>query len=274
MNFFDGQTFVTGGLAPRMSGMFRATAIYYGVQYNHSGRFSLQVDHGSVHTAEGPYAFFTSPGHYYEYGCGDDETRSHNHICSLGPRCQRYIETGLFQVERPSPLIPVRNPERFLATLRELITLSRRVIPATPRMVLLYEDLLLQLYESENLVGRLPVWQEEFLRSLMSAIAAEPERPWDFAEQAAQCHVTQTHFRRIFKAVAGVPPLQFLIHQRLQLASQLLLDSPPRPIQVIAKECGIANQCYFSRLFRQHFHVSPFEFRHSMIGGVSTDVNG
>ena len=273
MNFFDGQTFVTGGVVPDTRGMFRATAIYYGVQYNHAGRFSLRVDHGPVHTAEGPHAFFTTPGHYYEYGSGDGETRCHCHICSLGTRCQRYVESGLFQSERPSPLISVRNPERFLATLSELVNLSRQVVPPSPRMVLLYEDLLLQLYESENVVGRLPVWQEEFLQRLMGEVAAAPERAWDFAEQASLCHVTPTHFRRIFKAVAGLPPQHFLIHQRLQSASQMLLEVPPRLIQYIAKRCGIANQCYFTRLFRHHFHVSPLEFRRSMIG-VSPNVSG
>ena len=266
MNFFDGQAFVAGGLEPEAHGMFRATAIYYGVQYNHCGRFSLRVDHGPVHTAEGPHAFFTVPGHYYEYGCGDDQTRSHNFICSLGPRCRRYLETGLFQATRSSPLIPVRNPERFLATLRELVTLSRRVVPATPRMVLLYEDLLLQLHESEQVVGRVPVWQEEFIKRLMGDIASAPERPWDFTAQAAKVHVTQTHFRRGFKAVAGTPPQQFLIHQRLRLASQLLLEMPPRSIKEIGESCGIGNQQYFSRLFRHHFHVSPLEFRRSMTG--------
>ena len=159
MNFFDGQDFVAGGLMPAARGMFRATAIYYGVQYNQSGHFMLRVDGGPVFEAAGPHAFFTTPGHYYEYGCKEDETRSHNHICCLGPRCERYVESGLFHSEREQPLISVRAPERFLATLRELVTLWRRGQPATPRMVLLYEDLLLQLYESEQSVGRLPVWQ-------------------------------------------------------------------------------------------------------------------
>lgn len=266
MNFFDGQDFVAGGLAPESRGMFRATAIYYGVQYNHSGRFSLQVDHGPVFTADGPHAFFTTPGHYYEYGGGDGEARCHCHICSLGPRCQRYIESGLFQSERPSPLIPVRSPERFLANLSELVNLSRQVVPPSPRMVLLYEDLLLQLYESENMVGRLPVWQEDFLNQLIGNIAASPERSWDFEAEAAQCHVTQTHFRRLFKAVTGLPPQQFLILQRLQSAAQLLLETPVRPVKTIAEACGIPNQFYFTRLFRKHFHVSPLEFRRSMTG--------
>lgn len=266
MNFFDGQDFMTGGLHPAFRGMFRATALYYGVQYNHSGRFTLRVDGGPVFEAEGPHAFFTAPGHYYEYGCSDEETRSHNHICCLGPRCERYVESGLFQTQREHPLISVRAPERFLATLRELVTLWRRGQPTTPRMVLLYEDLLLQLYESEQSVGRLPVWQEEFLNRLIGEISASPERPWDFGAQAAKCHVTPTHFRRIFKAVSGQPPQQFLLRQRLQAAAQLLLEMPPRPVREIGEACGIGNQYYFSRLFRRHFQVSPLEFRRSMAG--------
>jgi len=246
--------------------MHRGKALYYGVQYNHAGRFTFQVDHGELFSAEGPHAFFTSPGHYYEYGAPPGEFRSHHFVCSEGPRCRHYIEAGLFELDREPPLIPVREPEKFLATMTEILTLMRQPEVVPPRAVWLYEDLLLQLYESQKGRPRLPIWQEQFFADLVTEINEAPEREWDFNLQAARCSITETHFRRLFKLVTGLSPQQFLIQQRLQLAVRLLLEDPPMPVSVIAEASGIGGAYYFSRIFRERYHVSPTEFRRSLAG--------
>lgn len=251
---------------PECGTMHRGKAIYYGVQYNHSGRFTLQIDNGPVWSAEGPYAFFTTPGHYYEYGSPPGETRSHNFICSEGPRCKNYIESGLMNVNRASPLIPVREPEKFLVTITEILTLMRCHEMVPPRAFLLFEDLLLQLYESDNLAPHLPIWQERFFNELVSKIRKAPEKNWNFADCAKGCCITETHFRRLFKLVTGVPPQQFLIQLRLQMALQMLLRDSQNQISEIAKLSGIGNAYYFSRLFKARYHISPLSFRRSILG--------
>ena len=267
MNFFDGQVFVLGNSSPIHDAMHRGKALYYGIQYNHSGRFSYRRDHGELYFAEGPHAFFTVPGHYYEYGNPPGEPRSHHFICSEGPRCRRYLESGLFAADREPPLSPVKEPERFLATLTAILRLMRRPGPmTTPRAILLYEDLLLQLFESEHETPQLPIHQEAFFTELVAAVTRAPEKIWDFRRAAKQSNLTETHFRRLFKRITGLPPQQFLIRQRLQLAAQLLLEKPQLPISVVAETCGIGNAYYFSRMFRKYYHVPPLEFRRSLAG--------
>ncbi len=265
MNFFDGHIFVMGASHPKHGEIRRGDALYYGIQYNHSGRFTLQVDGGTVYRAEGPYAFFTSPGHFYEYGAPPGEFRSHHFICSEGPRMKQYVESGLFAKDRMPPLIPVRDPEKFLTTLTEILSLMRTKIP--PRAVLLYEDLLLQLYESDaGSNPRLPMWQEGFFVHLVKNIREKPEMAWDFREQAANCNITATHFRRLFKLISGFPPQQFLIRKRLDMAARLLAEEPHMSIGDIAEACGFRSIFYFSRVFHAEYHVCPQKFRCSIAG--------
>lgn len=57
-------------------------------------------------------------------------------------------------------------------------------------------------------------------------------------------------------------PQQYLIHLRIQLAKQLLVETP-LSITQIAEKCGYGDVFYFSNAFRKHTGVSPSTFRRS-----------
>ena len=78
--------------------------------------------------------------------------------------------------------------------------------------------------------------------------------------KSQECHVTLTHFRRIFKEVAGMAPLQFLLQCRLQKAADLLIHTTDS-VGRVAELSGIENPFYFSRLFKEKFYISPLEYR-------------
>ena len=159
-----------------------------------------------------------------------------------------------------NPLIPVRNPERFLQNMHSIIALTSRVGPVPPRAVLLYEDLLLQLHESREKALKLTPCQMPYLERLIDEIRLNPQNDWDFEKEAEECHITPTHFRRLFKEAAGLPPLQFLLQNRLQKAAGLLIHTSD-PVSIIAEESGIDNPFYFSRLFKEKYQISPLEYR-------------
>lgn len=54
----------------------------------------------------------------------------------------------------------------------------------------------------------------------------------------------------------------YLIHLRLQHASYLLQDRNLR-VKEIAQQVGYDDICYFSKLFKKHYEISP-----SMLRGV------
>ena len=48
---------------------------------------------------------------------------------------------------------------------------------------------------------------------------------------------------------------------RLEYAAKLLIEQPDKSIKQIATECGFSSHTYFSGCFRQHFDISPTDFR-------------
>lgn len=270
MDFFGGHTFSLYGSTPEHRGESHHVPVYFGVQYNHAGRFWLALDRGPRREYEGPCAFISHPGAFFEYGSFPGEARHHNFICSCGERIGRYVESGLLPVDDGEPVRRVADPERFLDTMLRIMKLLRRAAPLTPpRAVLLYEDLLLQLHESETKEPALPAFQEEYFRRLVFDVRNHPEKPWNFAAEAAKRSLTAHHFRRLFKTAAGLPPQQFLINCRLELAAGLLTGTA-HPVGTVAELCGIGNGFYFSRLFRERFHLSPLRYRRES-GGLRRD---
>jgi AraC family transcriptional regulator len=82
----------------------------------------------------------------------------------------------------------------------------------------------------------------------------------DLAEAAAQAGLSSFHFLRVFRAVLGVTPHQYLIRARLRRAARLLAD-PARSITDIALDVGFADLSNFVRTFHRAAGVSPGAFR-------------
>jgi AraC-like DNA-binding protein len=58
----------------------------------------------------------------------------------------------------------------------------------------------------------------------------------------------------------GCSPQEFLIHQRLTNATELIRLTD-LPIKTIAAQCGYPNQFYFSQAFKKCYGLSPQEWR-------------
>lgn len=264
MDYFAEHFFSCCESRPEDREIIHNSPTYYGIQYNHYGKFFLSVNHSDPLIADGPCAFITYPGAYFEYGSINREPRHHNFICSYGNRIKKYISSGLMILDAKPSVVRIKNPENFLQTMLAIISLSDRpVVP--PRAILLYEDLLLQIYESRQKRKKLPPFYENFLKNLISEIRKHPEREWDFSVEAERCHVTLAHFRRLFRILTDMPPNQFLIQCRLQHAADLLITTHDS-VGTIAEQVGIENPFYFSLLFKKKFFTSPQEYRREFVG--------
>jgi AraC family transcriptional regulator len=69
------------------------------------------------------------------------------------------------------------------------------------------------------------------------------------------------HFQKMFKEMAGVTPKQFVILARLKSATGMLMVDKPKPISIIAYDCGFSSPSVFSRTFKNHFGVSAEQLR-------------
>ena len=53
----------------------------------------------------------------------------------------------------------------------------------------------------------------------------------------------------------------YILQLRLEYAAHLLVDEPERTVSQIAADCGFSSSAYFSDRFRQHYGMSPSDFR-------------
>lgn len=91
-------------------------------------------------------------------------------------------------------------------------------------------------------------------------IDANARRDIDLATAAQVAGLSSHHFLRIFSAVVGVTPHQYLIRARLRDAARLLVESD-RPITEVAFDVGFNDVSNFVRTFRRAAGASPRTFR-------------
>jgi len=80
-------------------------------------------------------------------------------------------------------------------------------------------------------------------------------------EQLAQhFEISTANLSRLFRHEFGVGFSRYLTELRLESAVALL-NSTSLPISEVAMRCGFSTSCYFIRIFRRHFGVTPKDYR-------------
>ena len=96
-------------------------------------------------------------------------------------------------------------------------------------------------------------------------IDAEPGAEIDLERLARGAGLGMYHFLRIFSAVTGATPHQYLIRSRLRAAARLLADGE-RSVTDVALDCGFGDLSNFVRTFRRAAGVTPGAFRRTARG--------
>lgn len=71
-------------------------------------------------------------------------------------------------------------------------------------------------------------------------------------------------FKRRFSSTFGTTPNKYITSKRLEKAQTLLSTSDLR-ISEIAYDCGFSDVGYFSKIFRNYYHITPSDFRKSTV---------
>lgn len=77
---------------------------------------------------------------------------------------------------------------------------------------------------------------------------------------ASEAAMSRFHFVRAFTRTLGRSPLQYVIHERMELA-KLLLKTTGTPVGIVAAKVGYDDPSRFARHFKRHTGVTPAAFR-------------
>jgi AraC-like DNA-binding protein len=77
-----------------------------------------------------------------------------------------------------------------------------------------------------------------------------------------KAYLSRNAFFKLFKEQFGVTPLEYINHERIKLAKQLL--SNKKTITEVSLQCGFADVNYFVRLFRKSEGITPGVYLHCL----------
>jgi AraC-like DNA-binding protein len=153
-------------------------------------------------------------------------------------RLARLVELALAEVDCSIGASPVRerlSESMFLETIRQYLATSPE--PGWPGGL------------RDNLVGR-----------ALALMHNDPARTWSVASLAAQVGTSRSVLADRFTKAVGQPPMQYLAHSRLQLATRLLADGTAT-VSSVARDVGYGSESAFSRAFKRSTGVTPGAWR-------------
>ena len=123
---------------------------------------------------------------------------------------------------------------------------------------------------SKSSRGGLAPWQ---VRRALKVIKESLQAPLGFAEVAAACNLSVSHFHRAFRQSIGESPGRWLQQYRMKVAKELLLSSQQTLAEISAR-CGFSDQSHFTRVFTRWAGMSPGAWRREQREAVVTQLEG
>jgi AraC family transcriptional regulator len=91
-------------------------------------------------------------------------------------------------------------------------------------------------------------------------IVTHLDEPLRLRGMARAARLSPFHFHRVFQALVGSTPADFVKRRRLEKALGLMAGSRAQSLTSIALACGFTSPSDFSRSFKQHYGVAPRAF--------------
>ena len=105
--------------------------------------------------------------------------------------------------------------------------------------------------------GGLAGWQE---RRALEIIAANLSGDVSLHDLAAECRLSMGHFSRAFRQSTGMPPHRWLLHRRIEAATEMM-NGTRLSLADIAAATGFADQSHFTQVFKRQKGATPGTWR-------------
>lgn len=152
--------------------------------------------------------------------------------------------------------IPVENMELYISFYKKMKRLSIFDNKRQKVMSILYDildHLSVECSPRSIITPAIAYIQSNFHNPLLS-----------ITELANICHISESHFRRVFYEQLKISPKQFIIDTRMLKAKDLLSEGDLK-IQAVCEKCGFTNQYHFCRLFKEKTGQTPTQYREKNI---------
>lgn len=251
--------------------------IHVGYQYKHADDFKMTIGIGRywllINTLS-PAEFFINeewvvcnenqiiifpPGIYVDYRAHKTEYKN-NYIL--------FTTDEDFIVNTPCPLgIPISVSSQLVFNyIFHMIAIDNFSEPKNTEsnILLLYRLLFNKIEENyikikNNELNNHNSYEQD-LYILNANIAENPKFDWTIDYMASQLNLCKGYFQKIYKKQFGFSCMEFVYHNRIELAKSYLRSSSLR-IKDIYSLCGYNNPEHFSRHFKRITSMSPQEYR-------------
>ena len=152
----------------------------------------------------------------------------------------------------------ISEPDRLRALLQKLDLLCRQHPPHWQILAKStgYEVLYL-LFSSDTKVGAyLPTKKAELIRPAIEHIHLQYHRHLSNDSLAALTSLSTVYFRKLFKTLTGLSPMQYLQRTRIEKAKEML-QSDYGTLSDIAAGVGYSSVFHFSKMFKGVTGISP-----------------
>ena len=112
--------------------------------------------------------------------------------------------------------------------------------------------------------GGIPAWQ---MRRVFAHVEANLCRTIQIRDLARLLDFSPSHFCRAFKCTYGVPPRDYVLRRRIEVAQALMLTTS-EPLSSIAFSCGMYDQAHFTRAFHRVVGETPYTWRRTRRGAL------
>jgi AraC-like DNA-binding protein len=206
-----------------------------------------------------------TPGALLLGDAGGCFTCGHEH--GSGDRCLSFhFEPGYFEgIAADAGARDTRLGRNSLPALRALSPLVARAVIAADTGTGFAElalDLAAAVLDAagECRLPRISGLDERRVAAVVRHLEEYFDRPCSLEELARLAALSPFHFLRVFRAVTGLTPHQYLLRARLRAAATLLVTTPT-PVTEVALAVGFEDLSNFIRSFGTEYRLTPSRYR-------------
>lgn len=98
------------------------------------------------------------------------------------------------------------------------------------------------------------------IAAALDYVRQEYVHPIRVEELAKVCHMSETHFRRVFEACMNMSPVDYINLVRIQRACDLMKKSNDS-MDIVAQKVGFTTTSTFNRNFKKFLNTSPYQWK-------------